>query len=193
MYFSCESVCTSFCSFRAWTKLVLPQTRSLYAGSDSGVVQSPTAFCGRYLSCDDCVLTRDPYCAWDPRSAACVNIHDAPSQRHRWLTVKPRRTTFTLYYSYLSFYIPGLHSCIILQVNESKTTISKHFYWCCFQSDLLFFLTVYLSSYQSVCLFQTVVTTMLLCFLFFSGGLSRVWMVTQTSVLQVGVHYRHTW
>uniref|UniRef100_A0A673MJ10 Semaphorin-4D-like n=1 Tax=Sinocyclocheilus rhinocerous TaxID=307959 RepID=A0A673MJ10_9TELE len=53
--------------------------RFLYAGSDSGVVQSPTAFCEKYPSCVDCVLARDPYCAWDPRSASCLNIfqHDA--------------------------------------------------------------------------------------------------------------------
>uniref|UniRef100_A0A673MJZ6 Semaphorin-4D-like n=1 Tax=Sinocyclocheilus rhinocerous TaxID=307959 RepID=A0A673MJZ6_9TELE len=52
--------------------------RFLYAGSDSGVVQSPTAFCEKYPSCVDCVLARDPYCAWDPRSASCLNIfqHD---------------------------------------------------------------------------------------------------------------------
>uniref|UniRef100_A0A671W599 Semaphorin 4D n=1 Tax=Sparus aurata TaxID=8175 RepID=A0A671W599_SPAAU len=60
--------------------LLSSETRSLYAGSDSGVVQSPTAFCGRYLSCGDCVLARDPYCAWDPHTAACVNIFDVPSQ-----------------------------------------------------------------------------------------------------------------
>uniref|UniRef100_A0A8C4NR94 Semaphorin 4D n=1 Tax=Dicentrarchus labrax TaxID=13489 RepID=A0A8C4NR94_DICLA len=60
--------------------LLSSETRSLYAGSDSGVVQSPTAFCGRYLSCDDCVLARDPYCAWDLHTAACVNIFDAPSK-----------------------------------------------------------------------------------------------------------------
>lgn len=59
------------------------QTRFLYAGSDSGVVQSPTAFCGRYRSCSDCVLARDPYCAWDPRAAACVRIMDAPGQVQR--------------------------------------------------------------------------------------------------------------
>ncbi|XP_067279810.1 semaphorin-4D isoform X4 [Pseudorasbora parva] len=46
----------------------------LYAGSDSGVVQCPTAFCEKYLSCVDCILARDPYCAWDTRSTSCVNI-----------------------------------------------------------------------------------------------------------------------
>ncbi|CAK6955936.1 semaphorin-4D [Scomber scombrus] len=65
--------------------LLSSETRSLYAGSDSGVVQSPTASCGRYLSCDDCVLARDPYCAWDPQTAACINIIDIPSQRLRKL------------------------------------------------------------------------------------------------------------
>uniref|UniRef100_A0A672N111 Semaphorin 4D n=1 Tax=Sinocyclocheilus grahami TaxID=75366 RepID=A0A672N111_SINGR len=47
------------------TLLLSSQARFLYAGSDSGVVQSPTAFCEKYLSCVDCVLARDPYCAWD--------------------------------------------------------------------------------------------------------------------------------
>ncbi|KAM6975963.1 semaphorin-4D isoform 2-T3 [Tautogolabrus adspersus] len=65
--------------------LLSSQTRSLYAGSDSGVVQSPTAFCSRYLSCDDCILARDPYCAWDPHSAACVNIFEVPSRRHQFI------------------------------------------------------------------------------------------------------------
>uniref|UniRef100_A0A8C2XKN0 Semaphorin 4D n=1 Tax=Cyclopterus lumpus TaxID=8103 RepID=A0A8C2XKN0_CYCLU len=72
--------------------LLSSETRSLYAGSDSGVVQSPTAFCGRYLSCYDCILARDPYCAWDPQAAACVNIFDAPSpslKDYRRVTVKP--------------------------------------------------------------------------------------------------------
>ncbi|KAG7477093.1 hypothetical protein MATL_G00090450 [Megalops atlanticus] len=49
-------------------------TRFLFAGSDSGVVQSPMAFCHKYPSCEDCILARDPYCAWDPESLACRNI-----------------------------------------------------------------------------------------------------------------------
>ncbi|XP_075899879.1 semaphorin-4D isoform X3 [Nelusetta ayraudi] len=63
--------------------LLSSQTRSLYAGSDSAVVQSPTAFCGKYPSCMDCVLARDPYCAWDPQTTACVNIFETPIQQHR--------------------------------------------------------------------------------------------------------------
>uniref|UniRef100_A0A669DVC4 Semaphorin 4D n=1 Tax=Oreochromis niloticus TaxID=8128 RepID=A0A669DVC4_ORENI len=51
--------------------LLSSETQSLYAGSDVGVVQSPTAFCGRYSSCVDCILARDPYCAWHPTNATC--------------------------------------------------------------------------------------------------------------------------
>ncbi|KAM4533049.1 semaphorin-4D isoform 2-T5 [Fundulus diaphanus] len=65
--------------------LLSSKTRSVYAGSDSGVVQSPTAFCGKSSSCDDCVLARDPYCAWDPDTAACVGILDAPKEQLRRL------------------------------------------------------------------------------------------------------------
>ncbi|KAI4882894.1 hypothetical protein NFI96_013110 [Prochilodus magdalenae] len=48
--------------------------RFLYAGSDSGVVQSPTAFCDKYLTCEDCILARDPYCAWNTHVSSCVNV-----------------------------------------------------------------------------------------------------------------------
>ncbi|CAL9682076.1 unnamed protein product [Knipowitschia caucasica] len=53
--------------------LLSTKTQSIYAGSDSGVVQSPTSFCGKYLSCIDCVLARDPYCSWDPQTEKCIN------------------------------------------------------------------------------------------------------------------------
>ncbi|XP_072570718.1 semaphorin-4D isoform X4 [Paramormyrops kingsleyae] len=56
------------------TLLLSSQGRFLYAGSDTGVVQAPTAFCEKYSSCEDCLLARDPYCAWDTDAMACVNI-----------------------------------------------------------------------------------------------------------------------
>ncbi|XP_025137898.3 semaphorin-4D isoform X2 [Bubalus bubalis] len=54
----------------------------VYAGSNSGVVQAPVAFCGKHGTCEDCVLARDPYCAWSPAVAACVALHqtDGPSR-----------------------------------------------------------------------------------------------------------------
>ncbi|XP_051960244.1 semaphorin-4D-like [Xyrauchen texanus] len=65
------------------TLLLAPQVAQfLYAGSDSGVVQSPTAFCHKYLSCEDCIFARDPYCAWHASSASCINIfQDKAEQR----------------------------------------------------------------------------------------------------------------
>ncbi|GCB73636.1 semaphorin-4E [Scyliorhinus torazame] len=46
----------------------------LYVGSPSQVLQVPVAVCTRYLGCWDCVLARDPYCAWDKTTSQCVEI-----------------------------------------------------------------------------------------------------------------------
>ncbi|XP_048476519.1 semaphorin-4D-like [Rhincodon typus] len=46
----------------------------LYAGSHSGVVQAPVAFCEKYKTCMDCILARDPYCAWNTGSKICAWI-----------------------------------------------------------------------------------------------------------------------
>ena len=46
----------------------------MYAGSTSGVVQMPVSNCGRQRSCSDCVLARDPYCAWDLPTARCALV-----------------------------------------------------------------------------------------------------------------------
>ncbi|XP_077326060.1 semaphorin-4D isoform X1 [Lithobates pipiens] len=48
--------------------------RYIYAGSSVEVVQSPIAFCEKFTSCAECVLTRDPYCAWHPVKNSCVEI-----------------------------------------------------------------------------------------------------------------------
>ncbi|ELK02913.1 Semaphorin-4D [Pteropus alecto] len=60
-----------------------PQGRKfVYAGSNSGVVQAPVAFCGKHSTCEDCVLARDPYCAWSLATVACVALYqtDSPSR-----------------------------------------------------------------------------------------------------------------
>ncbi|XP_053709899.1 semaphorin-4G isoform X5 [Synchiropus splendidus] len=43
---------------------------TIYVGSDSAIVQVPMCACQRYASCYDCILARDPFCAWD--GTACV-------------------------------------------------------------------------------------------------------------------------
>ncbi|XP_048470256.1 semaphorin-4E-like [Rhincodon typus] len=50
------------------------QRGQLYVGSPSQVVQVPVAVCTRYVNCWDCVLARDPYCAWDKNTRHCVDI-----------------------------------------------------------------------------------------------------------------------
>ncbi|KFO98275.1 Semaphorin-4G, partial [Calypte anna] len=63
--------------------LVISQAqRSLYVGAASGVLQVPLASCARYVTCYDCILARDPYCAWDGR--ACCAITTA-EDRAVWL------------------------------------------------------------------------------------------------------------
>lgn len=49
-------------------------TGFLYAGSQFGAVQMPLSNCSRYESCADCVLARDPYCAWDLSSEHCSSV-----------------------------------------------------------------------------------------------------------------------
>ncbi|XP_021237064.1 semaphorin-4D isoform X2 [Numida meleagris] len=59
--------------------------RYLYAGSNSGVVQSPVAFCDKYTTCFDCVLARDPYCAWKPLEGSCVDIFQESETERNWI------------------------------------------------------------------------------------------------------------
>nr|XP_033811874.1 semaphorin-4E-like [Geotrypetes seraphini] len=48
----------------------------LYVGSPSQVVQLPVSACGQYTNCFDCVLARDPYCAWSHTLQKCVKVAD---------------------------------------------------------------------------------------------------------------------
>lgn len=51
----------------------------LYVSSFSELVEVPVANCSNYPSCGECVLSRDPYCAWSGRQ--CVQIRQAPSSK----------------------------------------------------------------------------------------------------------------
>ncbi|NP_001084878.1 semaphorin 4G S homeolog [Xenopus laevis] len=47
-------------------KLVISKKQNtLYIGAQSGVLQIPLFGCSQYISCYDCILARNPYCAWD--------------------------------------------------------------------------------------------------------------------------------
>ncbi|XP_034954723.1 semaphorin-4A-like [Zootoca vivipara] len=50
--------------------LLLPEKGILYVGYSKGIVQVPLANCGIHKTCPDCILARDPYCAWDGRKCS---------------------------------------------------------------------------------------------------------------------------
>lgn len=63
-------------STRAWERgrlspaPLLPQG-ILYVGYSRGVLQVPLANCSLHRSCAECVLARDPYCAWHSPGGSC--------------------------------------------------------------------------------------------------------------------------
>ncbi|XP_044293426.1 semaphorin-4C isoform X2 [Varanus komodoensis] len=67
------------------------QKRVLFVGSDSQVIQLPVAECGKYRSCSDCILAKDPYCAWTWNGSRCVRIdaYDGTSVLFQDLGVDP--------------------------------------------------------------------------------------------------------
>ncbi|XP_060107819.1 semaphorin-4C [Heteronotia binoei] len=68
-----------------------PQKRVLFAGSHSQVTQIPVADCSKYHSCADCILAKDPYCAWSRNGSSCVRIdtYDGSSMLFQDLGVQP--------------------------------------------------------------------------------------------------------
>ncbi|XP_077187755.1 semaphorin-4E-like [Paroedura picta] len=53
---------------------LVPQKGMLYAGSASQLVQLPLETCTSYQCCFDCVLARDPYCAWSLLLRSCIAV-----------------------------------------------------------------------------------------------------------------------
>lgn len=51
----------------------------LFVSSNSGLVEVPVANCSNYQSCGECVLSRDPYCAWT--GWLCQDVRMAPPDR----------------------------------------------------------------------------------------------------------------
>ncbi|KAA8592954.1 hypothetical protein FQN60_018409 [Etheostoma spectabile] len=56
-----------------FTRLAVDR-KYLYIGSRSEVLQLPLANCSRYQSQPDCLLARDPYCAWDSEGRALLGV-----------------------------------------------------------------------------------------------------------------------
>uniref|UniRef100_A0A7N5JNH9 Semaphorin 4B n=1 Tax=Ailuropoda melanoleuca TaxID=9646 RepID=A0A7N5JNH9_AILME len=57
----------------------------LYAASYSSVVQVPVANCSLYQSCGDCVLARDPYCAWSRSRCRHISLYQPETASRPWI------------------------------------------------------------------------------------------------------------
>ncbi|XP_066424323.1 semaphorin-4A [Molothrus aeneus] len=65
--------------------LLAPGKGILYVGYSRGVLQVPLANCSLHQSCAECVLARDPYCAWHSPGGACLPAHLASENKSEWL------------------------------------------------------------------------------------------------------------
>uniref|UniRef100_A0A673CH00 Semaphorin-4B-like n=1 Tax=Sphaeramia orbicularis TaxID=375764 RepID=A0A673CH00_9TELE len=83
----------------------------LYVSSFSELVEVPVANCSNYQSCGECILSRDPYCAWNGRQC-CNNFS---------VTVRVPLTMSLLFLS------AGMSSCqvIIIPANTFKVLPCK--------------------------------------------------------------------
>ncbi|KAI1901433.1 hypothetical protein AGOR_G00034390 [Albula goreensis] len=51
----------------------------VFVGTSDGVLGVPMSNCSYYWSCAECVLSRDPFCAWDPNRKACADVTSIPA------------------------------------------------------------------------------------------------------------------
>ncbi|XP_056401490.1 semaphorin-4A-like [Hyla sarda] len=67
------------------TLLLEPTKRMLYVGSRDGLLQVPLVNCSVYRSCFECILARDPYCAWNVPTQECQMVPWTLENRDHWL------------------------------------------------------------------------------------------------------------
>ncbi|XP_053540044.1 semaphorin-4A isoform X1 [Ictalurus punctatus] len=53
---------------------------ALFVGSSEGVASVPVSNCSHYWSCAECVLARDPFCAWDSTRRVCARVSSVTNQ-----------------------------------------------------------------------------------------------------------------
>ncbi|KAJ8267886.1 hypothetical protein COCON_G00130580 [Conger conger] len=65
---------------QAVSNLLLSVSKGVvFVGTSHGVVRVPVSNCSYYWSCAECVLSRDPFCAWDPHRQACAEVSSIPA------------------------------------------------------------------------------------------------------------------
>ncbi|XP_066466275.1 semaphorin-4A [Tiliqua scincoides] len=65
--------------------LLSPEKEVLYVGYSRGVLRVPMANCSLYATCAQCVLARDPYCAWDRGTHQCRDVRIDTEDVGGWL------------------------------------------------------------------------------------------------------------
>lgn len=53
---------------------------TVFVGSSEGVASVPVSNCSHYWSCAECVLARDPFCAWDFTQRVCAHVSSIKHQ-----------------------------------------------------------------------------------------------------------------
>uniref|UniRef100_A0A8C8GLE4 Sema domain-containing protein n=1 Tax=Oncorhynchus tshawytscha TaxID=74940 RepID=A0A8C8GLE4_ONCTS len=83
----------------------------LFVSSYSGLVEVPVANCSNYQSCGECVLSRDPYCAWEGRQ--CLNVRLGGLEKY----VSPRPPA-SIHYLSMPFLLlsAGMSSCQVIMI-----------------------------------------------------------------------------
>ncbi|KAG8440622.1 hypothetical protein GDO86_006391 [Hymenochirus boettgeri] len=76
--------------------LLDPGKGLIYASSRSAVVQLPVSNCTMYRSCGECVLSRDPYCAWNRKTCHNINHHTHDQSNQHWIQDVEAADTETL-------------------------------------------------------------------------------------------------
>uniref|UniRef100_A0A671XDX2 Sema domain-containing protein n=1 Tax=Sparus aurata TaxID=8175 RepID=A0A671XDX2_SPAAU len=75
----------------------------LYVSSFSELVEVPVANCTNYQSCGECILSRDPYCAWNGRQ--CVDVRQAPPKKYAVYTAVLQLKLLETHFYNISLYI----------------------------------------------------------------------------------------
>ncbi|XP_051580584.1 sema domain, immunoglobulin domain (Ig), transmembrane domain (TM) and short cytoplasmic domain, (semaphorin) 4Ba [Myxocyprinus asiaticus] len=97
----------------------------LFVSSYSGLVEIPLANCSNYQSCEECVLSRDPYCVWTGKQ--CSNFRHAPPKGQWQQDVDDANTAMCKLAmpSPRSARIssPRLQSCQVIQIPANTFTV----------------------------------------------------------------------
>ncbi|XP_072493943.1 semaphorin-4A isoform X1 [Notamacropus eugenii] len=64
--------------------LLAPAQGALFVGYSGGLLRVPRAKCSVYGSCIDCVLARDPHCAWDTVERVCRVFSNTSTDLTSW-------------------------------------------------------------------------------------------------------------